>query len=220
MTHFLNYPLKTIFSRIYKNQIIIYLHTENDAPQQRRKLKHQKVGATTSNKRKRNSSPYSSKKQFKKSTTSLHLKHLLQTHAKNNNPEDHQTKVWMCAFEPDINDPSKTTNIVATCGGDSVCFIDCDTGTVIKKYKQVNEEFYCLSWTILRYRNDLTHEEKTLTILAVGGVSGDVKLIDPEALVCFEHVSYHRKPIDALHFHPIIQHWLFSKSTILRRYIS
>ncbi|XP_066935301.1 leucine-rich repeat and WD repeat-containing protein 1-like [Clytia hemisphaerica] len=162
-------------------------------------------------KRKRFSSPLVNKKPRRSATThSVH--HLLQTHSKNNDPEDFQTKVWMCAFQPDINDPTKTTNLVATCGGDSICFIDCDSGIVLKKYKQTNEEFYCLCWTILKYKDELKGEESTLAALAVAGISGDIKLIDPDNLICFERVSYHRKPVDALMFHPIIQHWLFSGS--------
>ena len=171
-----------------------------------------------SSKRKRNSSPLVNKKP-RRSTTTHSVHHLLQTHSKNNDREDFQTKVWMCAFQPDINEPTKTTNLVATCGGDSICFIDCDSGIVLKKYKQTNEEFYCLCWTILKYKDELKGQESTLTALAVAGISGDIKLIDPDNLICFERVSYHRKPVDALMFHPIIQHWLFSKfavSTIVR----
>ena len=164
----------------------------------------------TKMKKKRNSSPYVNKKP-RKATSSHALQHLLQTHSKENDPNDFQTKVWMCAFEPDINNPGKTTNLVATCGGDSICFIDCETGLVLKKYRQKNEEFYCLAWTILKYRNELSKEDATLAAVAVAGRSGDIKLIDPQNLVCFEHVSYHKKPVDALAFHPIIQHWLFSK---------
>ena len=33
----------------------------------------------------------------------------------------------------------KTTSTVATCGGDTVCLIDCDTGHVMKRFKQQKE---------------------------------------------------------------------------------
>lgn len=161
-------------------------------------------------KKKRVSSPLCNRKP-RKASSSHSLKHLLQTHSKKNDPKDFQTKVWMCAFEPDIQKPGHTTNVVATCGGDSICFIDCKSGTVLKKYRQENEDFYCLAWTILKYRNELSGEEKTIAALAVAGRSGDIKLIDPVNLVCFEQVSYHKKPVDALVFHPIIKHWLFSE---------
>eukprot|EP00794_Sanderia_malayensis_P013899 gene13899-15347_t len=68
------------------------------------------------------------------------LTHLLQTHSLNNDPKDWETKVWMCEFEPDPENPGDTTNICATCGGDSVCFVDCETGLVMKKYKQPQEK--------------------------------------------------------------------------------
>lgn len=150
------------------------------------------------------------KQRARKASDRFQLCHLLQTHSKNNDPKDLKTKVWMCAFEPDVNNPGKTTSLVATCGGDSVCFIDCTTGKVLKKYKQIDEEFYCLCWTVLIYRDEIRNEEKKVSILAVAGVTGDIKLIEPHQLVCFEHVSYHKKPVDSLQFHPIVQHWLFS----------
>lgn len=153
----------------------------------------------------------SNSKRARKCSDRFQLKHLLQTHSKNNDPKDLQTKVWMCAFEPDVNNPGKTTSLVATCGGDSVCFIDCSTGQVLKKYKQIGEEFYCLCWTILNFRDELRQQEKRVTVLAVAGVTGDIKLIEPDQLTCFEHVSFHKKPVDSLLFHPIVQHWLFSK---------
>lgn len=42
--------------------------------------------------------------------------------------------MWQCAFQPDCNDRRKTTSIVATCGGNSVCFIDVEKGIVPYKY--------------------------------------------------------------------------------------
>ena len=117
----------------------------------------------------------------------------------------------MCSFEPDINNPGKTTNIVATCGGDSICFIDCDAGLVIKKYKQTNEDFYCLCWTILDCVHPVTGEEQAKTMLAAAGVLGNIKIIDPVQLVCYDCISYHKKPVDALLFHPTRSHWMFSK---------
>lgn len=216
---FKNYKLEQLIQKNYEvyvsDALEIKLKKESEEEKEDssfvRKRKWRK-GTLTPNKKRRNAAIATSKKQEKKSSSMFKLQNMLQTHSKDNNPEDLKTKVWMCAFEPDVNDPNKTTNIVATCGGNSICFIDCNTGTVLKKYKQQNEEFYCLSWTILKYRNELSEEERQGTMLAVAGVNGDIKLIDPEKLVCFEKVSYHRKPVDALQFHPIIQQWLFSGS--------
>ena len=118
----------------------------------------------------------------------------------------------MCEFEPDIERPGQTTSVVATCGGDSVCFIDCKSGKVIKKYKEPGEEFYCITWTILNCRNELTGEEKRVTMLAAAGVLGDIKLIETSQLVCYQQLSHHDRPIDALMFHPNNPNWLFSKS--------
>lgn len=45
-------------------------------------------------------------------------------------------QVWECAFQPSFgNDKDEeSSNIVATCGGNSICFIDIKTGKVMKKY--------------------------------------------------------------------------------------
>lgn len=40
----------------------------------------------------------------------------------------------MCAFEPDPKNTDRLTNIIATCGGNSVCFIDVENGKVVAKY--------------------------------------------------------------------------------------
>ena len=34
---------------------------------------------------------------------------------------------------------AETTGIVATCGGETVCLIDCGTGQVMKRYKHAKE---------------------------------------------------------------------------------
>ena len=51
-------------------------------------------------------------------------------------------------FEPDPSDPTKTTSLVATCGGNSICIIDVNSGTVLMKYKHkdIKENFYTLAW--------------------------------------------------------------------------
>eukprot|EP00795_Rhopilema_esculentum_P016021 gene16021-7364_t len=140
------------------------------------------------------------------------LKYLLQTHSMNNDPKDWDTKVWMCEFEPDVNNPGETTGICATCGGDSVCFIDCNTGQVLKKYKQPQEVFYCLAWTVVEKSDESSGKLVKASMLAVAGLHGDIKLIDPQQLICYQEVSHHKKAIDALVFHPIHPTWLFSGS--------
>jgi len=42
---------------------------------------------------------------------------------------------------------AKDTGIVATCGGDTVCLIDCGTGQVMKRFKQQKEVCHYLFYT-------------------------------------------------------------------------
>jgi len=44
-------------------------------------------------------------------------------------------QIWEVVFEPDPQNPDKTTSKVATCGGNSICIIDVTSGTVLMKYK-------------------------------------------------------------------------------------
>jgi len=39
---------------------------------------------------------------------------------------------------------ARDTGIVATCGGDTVCLIDCCTGQVMKRFKQQKEVCICV----------------------------------------------------------------------------
>lgn len=48
-------------------------------------------------------------------------------------------QVWQCAFEP--TDSEETAKIVATCGGNSVCFIDVETGQLRKKYYSTSNRY-------------------------------------------------------------------------------
>ncbi len=61
--------------------------------------------------------------------------HFIRSHSKNNDPADIQTQIWEVVFEPDPDNPEKTTSKVATCGGNSICIIDVNTGTVLMKYR-------------------------------------------------------------------------------------
>jgi hypothetical protein len=38
-------------------------------------------------------------------------------------------------FEPNKDDPMKTANVVATCGGNSICLINVKTGEVTGKFR-------------------------------------------------------------------------------------
>ncbi|KAJ8312838.1 hypothetical protein KUTeg_010211 [Tegillarca granosa] len=63
----------------------------------------------------------------------------VRCHSKDNSPTDDTTKIWQCSFEPVINLSDCRENIVATCGGNVVCLVDCQTGKVMKKYKDNRE---------------------------------------------------------------------------------
>lgn len=76
--------------------------------------------------------------------------HVLQCHSKLDSREDFSTQLWSCSFQPHSSgtDPvsaprpgpvSEEVTLVATCGGDTLCLLDCETGTVMKKYKVAGE---------------------------------------------------------------------------------
>jgi len=134
--------------------------------------------------------------------------HFIRSHSKNNDPADIQTQIWEVVFEPDPEDASKTTSNVATCGGNSICIIDVNTGTVLMKYKhkELKENFYTLAWTTL-----LLGDQKS-NILLSGGIRGEVRMFHPKHKVCF----YEWRPVDrkniavnSLVFHSEKQTWLF-----------
>ncbi|VDO07940.1 unnamed protein product [Rodentolepis nana] len=129
--------------------------------------------------------------------------HFIRCHARDNDPLDCSTKVWRCAIEPDPNDPKKTTSIVATCGGECVCLIDCQTGKVLKRFKHVGEEFYSVAWTTV----EMASGHKT-NLLAAAGKLKEIRLLHPERLVCYAELKGHREEIACMVFHP-------SKPTVL-----
>lgn len=133
-------------------------------------------------------------------------------------PTDEITNVWQCAVEPNPQNPAETTGIVATCGGDCVCLLDCSTGLVIKRYKQAKEQFYCLAWTTLMLENEGT--QRKTNILAVSGFNGRLKLLHPAQLVCYAEHGNGRpnRAVDdfyysCLTFHPDRKTWLFCGSS-------
>ncbi|XP_039296049.1 leucine-rich repeat and WD repeat-containing protein 1 [Nilaparvata lugens] len=133
--------------------------------------------------------------------------YFLRCHSKKNDNADVQTQVWMCQFEPDPENPEKTTNIVATCGGNSVCLIDVTTGKVVAKYipKDLREMLYTLCWASW----PLPGRGGTVNVIATAGVRNTVHLIlpaPPTLASCFltHHFDTPRriKPIQALIFLP------------------
>ena len=96
-----------------------------------------------------------------------------------------------------------------------MCFIECKTGEVSKKYKQPGDVFYCLAWTVFPVKTAFGVEYRTA--LAVGGRQCDIRIIQPEDLVCYDSVEAHEGSIESLHFHPTEPTWLFSKYSSLKR---
>ncbi|KAH7960674.1 hypothetical protein HPB49_022179 [Dermacentor silvarum] len=123
-------------------------------------------------------------------------------------PGDSVTQVWQAAFQPESGENDLSPNIVATCGGRVVNFIDCSTGTIVKRYKSANlkEEFFCLAWTVLPIGGHPS------AVLAVAGKAHDVNLIHPEQLVCYKLFEAHSKYINCLLFCPNQPTWLLSGS--------
>lgn len=71
--------------------------------------------------------------------------HFIRCHAKDNDAGDSETKVWRCLFEPNPLRPEETTHVVATCGGECVCLINCATGKVMKRFKHTEEVRFKMS---------------------------------------------------------------------------
>ncbi|XP_013379781.1 leucine-rich repeat and WD repeat-containing protein 1 isoform X2 [Lingula anatina] len=136
--------------------------------------------------------------------------HFVRCHAKDNNPSDNRTKVWKCAFEPELDNPGETTNIVATCGGDILCLLDCSTGKLMMRYKLPKEHFFTVAWTTVCSSTSSGRGSKRTNILATGGKLGIVHLIHPAQHLCYAELKGHTKYISSLLVHPEEPTWLFS----------
>ncbi|KAK2181384.1 hypothetical protein NP493_401g04030 [Ridgeia piscesae] len=115
-----------------------------------------------------------------------------------------------------LHSNDKTTSTVATCGGDTVCLIDCDTGRVMRRFKQQKEQFFFVAWTTLNMESESGREWPT-NVLAVGGFNAHIRLLLPNQLVCYAELGNGRPNravqcyfISALLFHPDEPTWLFS----------
>ena len=107
--------------------------------------------------------------------------------------------IRMCAFEPNT-----TKNILATCGGQKVCFIDCDTCEVTYLYEVAslrstampigrrikdknlpnsNEYFSCLCWI------EMFEENESYKILAVGATNGHIYLLSYSHKLMFGQIE-------------------------------
>ncbi|XP_058020341.1 leucine-rich repeat and WD repeat-containing protein 1 [Ahaetulla prasina] len=143
--------------------------------------------------------------------------HFLQCHSKANNRDDFKTQLWACVFEPPLDCGTRKDPVVsssrtaATCGGDSVCLVDCETGIVLKKYKVTGEEFYTVAWTTLTMVTSDGRKKKH-NVLAAAGRRGIVKLIHVTADYCYGEIKAHKKPIATACFSPTCETHLFTAS--------
>ncbi|KAL2095004.1 hypothetical protein ACEWY4_009723 [Coilia grayii] len=144
---------------------------------------------------------------------SLQPLHVLQCHSKQDDPSDFKTQLWACAFEPaaDHTEGGNWESTVATCGGESVCLIDCEMGTVLKKYKVPGEEFFSLAWSslLMAVKGGVA---RPCSILAAAGKRGMVKLIHPMANLAFGEFRASRRAVSILRFSPCQKSYLFAGS--------
>ncbi|NXX56992.1 LRWD1 protein, partial [Scopus umbretta] len=183
------------------------------------------VTVTPSKRKRNNSKPGSGNKRSKSQANteeeaedvSAEPLHFLQCHSKGNSREDFKTQLWSCVFEPLLDcgarkDPIvSSSRTVATCGGESICLIDCETGTVLKKYKVATEEFFSVAWTTLTMVIS-DSRKKSHNILAAAGRRGIVKLIHVAADFCYGEIKAHKKPIATVCFSPTRETHLFTAS--------
>ncbi|XP_076017363.1 leucine-rich repeat and WD repeat-containing protein 1 isoform X2 [Genypterus blacodes] len=141
--------------------------------------------------------------------------HVLQCHSKQDSSEDFSTQLWACAFQPQpdhCTDAAGGSRLVATCGGDSLCVIDCETGMVMKKYKVPGEEFFSLAWSTVLMSRGGKATAQHCSILAAGGKKGVVKLIHPRNNTAFANFRASQKALSVLHFNPRQGNFLFTGS--------
>ncbi|XP_029925685.1 leucine-rich repeat and WD repeat-containing protein 1 isoform X2 [Myripristis murdjan] len=154
-------------------------------------------------------------KSYKTQPVCLKPHHVLQCHSKQDSPDDFTTQLWACAFQPPLDhrhDGVGGSRLVATCGGDSLCLIDCETGMVMKKYKVSGEEFFSLAWSTVLMSREGGASARLCSILAAGGKRGLVKLIHPRNNIAYGEFRASRKALSVLHFNPRQGTFLFTGS--------
>ncbi|KAL1274570.1 hypothetical protein QQF64_027384 [Cirrhinus molitorella] len=156
----------------------------------------------------------SAKRKVSQEPVSLQPFHVLQCHSRQDSPDDFSTQLWACAFEPPQEGGgdggiSGGSRAVATCGGETLCVIDCESGHVLKKYKVPGEEFFSLAWsTVLMSRTG--GSARPCNILAAGGKRGLVKLIHPRVNLAFGEFRASRRAISIMRFSPRNATFLFT----------
>ena len=60
-------------------------------------------------------------------------------------------QIWRCAFEPDPENGTKWTGIVATCGGSYICLIDSHKGECKAKLLQHEDQYFDVLWSTVQF---------------------------------------------------------------------
>lgn len=104
--------------------------------------------------------------------------------------------------------------MVATCGGNSICIIDCLKGKVSKRYTDEDVEDVFVSLACIPCNGSNSGEETNCeTLLASGSMKNKILLFSLNSLKCYERIeSAHEDHINSLVFHPTHCYWLFSAS--------
>lgn len=137
----------------------------------------------------------------------------LRAHCHMNDARDNGTQIWKAAFRPNTG-PDDKRNMVATCGGNTICLIDCDKLVVESRYTDRNptENFYCLAWTVIT--DDATGDEEVI-LAAAGNVHKIVIFSDTKneyRLSCVFRFHAHEADVNCIMFHPTRTHWMFTAS--------
>jgi len=135
-------------------------------------------------------------------------KYFLRCHSANERKSDKETKIWRAAFRPG-------SSILATCGGNYVCIIDCDTGQVKMKYKLLEEDFYSVAWANMKVAEPASAPSPTAWMLATSGFRGSVRLLRSDRMTCVLEIKHHKSHVNSLLFHPLDSHKLFTGSADL-----
>lgn len=129
----------------------------------------------------------------------------MRCHSHNDDPADGATKIWRCAFEPDVDDNEKWTGIVATCGGSYICLIDTHKGECKAKLLQHEDQYFDVLWCTVQFADKVN-----TNVLAAAGAEGRVTLIHPAKNKMFAHLPVFKKAyISCLRLHPANPNWLF-----------
>ncbi|XP_014261692.1 leucine-rich repeat and WD repeat-containing protein 1-like [Cimex lectularius] len=124
--------------------------------------------------------------------------YFLRCHSKNKDSADVQTQVWHCSFEPSVDSISSR---VATCGGNSVCVIDCNSGSVLSKfYTKTENILFALAW------GTICINRRPSNVIMCGGAKATIYTLDPTSNKCLLVHSFvqnrNKISLNSLVFHP------------------